>query len=85
MRLVELQNPDIRLTCPEDMPECGELTAMIARDEHERPYVVSFWKPTREEVIALVRGGGIALSIAGSKHPPVALGVLDREGRLIDG
>lgn len=85
MKSVELQNPDIRLTGPEDMPECGELTAMIARNEHGRQYFVSFWKPTREEITALVRGGSFTLTIAGPEHPPVALGVLDREGRLIDG
>lgn len=41
------------------------------------------WPKTNTRLIA--KGGSFTLTIAGPEHPPVALGVLDREGRLIDG
>ena len=85
MKPVELENPDIVLRGPEDMPECGELTAVIERDEHGRQYFVSLWTPTIEEIRALAKGGRVALSIAGAGHPPVALGVMDKRGNLVDG
>ncbi len=37
------------------------------------PAVVSFWKPTKEEIDALKDGQPVALWVAGSSMPPVAL------------
>ena len=85
MKPVELENPDIRLAGPEDVPECGELTAVIDRDGHGRKCFVSLWTPTIEEIRALAKGGCVALSIAGAWHPPVALGVMDKRGNVVDG
>ncbi|MFE1574221.1 hypothetical protein ACFIQG_20815 [Comamonas odontotermitis] len=35
--------------------------------------MVSFWKPTQEEIDALKDGQPVALWVAGSSMPPVAL------------
>lgn len=37
--------------------------------------VVSYWKPTTEELALLVGGGSIALSVLGVTMPPVMLAV----------
>ena len=84
MKPVELENPDIVLRGPADMPECGELTATIELDERERPYFVSLWVPTIKEIMALLAGGAVALSVVGRSHPPVAIGVMDISGNPVD-
>lgn len=40
-----------------------------------RPVMVSFWRPTGDELAALNRGGTVALWVYGEGHPPVAVGV----------
>lgn len=37
--------------------------------------IVSFWKPTPEELAALNAGGFVALHVMGRNMPPVAIGV----------
>lgn len=39
------------------------------------PAIVSFWKPTPEELEALNKGAAVFLSIVGNSMPPVAIGV----------
>ncbi|WP_194720810.1 hypothetical protein [Noviherbaspirillum malthae] len=39
------------------------------------PAVLSFWKPTAEELAALNAGGSVVLWVAGQTMPPVALTV----------
>lgn len=40
------------------------------------PAVMSFWRPTPEEIAAIQAGALIALSVIGSTMPPVALMVI---------
>jgi hypothetical protein len=48
----------------------------ITRTEWDgMPAVVSFWKPTAEELAQLAAGGSVALWIVGQTMPPVALAV----------
>lgn len=35
--------------------------------------MVSFWKPTEEEIEALKAGAMVALSVVGTVHPPVGM------------
>ncbi len=35
--------------------------------------VVSYWRPTAEELAVLVAGGSVALMVVGTTMPPVAL------------
>jgi hypothetical protein len=55
---------------PENMTEeeCRDLP-IFRSDE----YVWSFWEPSLEELIALNRGGTIALAIQGTTHPPLSV------------
>lgn len=53
---------------------CGALP--ITRTECQGvPAVVSFWRPTSEELAALNAGGSVALWVMGHTMPPVSLGV----------
>ena len=83
MKPVELANPDVMLLPPPDMPECGTLTA-VKFDEGGQQGFVSVWRPSNAELRALVQGGTITLAVIGGSHPPVALGVQDTEGNLVE-
>jgi hypothetical protein len=51
---------------------CGALP--ITRTEIDgMPAVVSYWKPTAEELAALAAGGSVALWVIGTTMPPVSL------------
>jgi hypothetical protein len=41
-----------------------------------QPAIVSYWKPTPEELAQLAEGAWVALWVAGNTHPPVALEVV---------
>ncbi|WP_373379901.1 hypothetical protein [Cupriavidus nantongensis] len=45
------------------------------RDVAGQPAVVSYWKPTAEELAALNAGASVALWVIGQSMPPVALEV----------
>ena len=83
MKPVELENPDIVLRGPADMPGCGDLTAIMV-SENGYPGFVSLWKPSQAELAALMKGGAVTLSVVGMSHPPVALGVMDISGNPVD-
>ena len=83
MKPVELENPDVVLRGPADMPECCDLTAIMV-SENGYPGFVSLWKPSQSELAALMKGGTVAIHIVGMSHPPVALGVMDISGNPVD-
>lgn len=84
MKPVKLENPDIVLRGPEDMPECGNLTA-VKVNENGYPGFVSLWKPSQAELAALMKGGAVSIHIVGRSHPPVAPGVIDINGNPVYG
>jgi hypothetical protein len=49
----------------------------ISREGNE---VWSFWRPSQEELAAIITGGAIALRVAGQTHPPLSLHVMTPEG-----
>ena len=49
---------------------CGDLQIVDING-----FMVSAWRPTREELVALTKGKPVLLAIAGSVHPVVSLGV----------
>ncbi len=42
------------------------------------PCMVTEWRPTPEEIAALVAGGTVFLRLLGRAHPPVMLGVWEK-------
>lgn len=59
------------LRAPEGDTECEDLH--IRREDG---HVWSFWTPNKEELAAIVKGGTIALAVAGQTHPPLSLRVM---------
>lgn len=45
--------------------------------EHDCDLVRSFWRPSDEELLKLVRGGFVMLEVLGATHPPVRLGTYE--------
>lgn len=41
--------------------------------------MISVWKPTEEELMILMHGGYIMLTVVGIHHPPVVIDVLRNE------
>lgn len=61
---------------------CGALS-ITRTDWGGVPAVVSFWKPTPEEIEAIRSGQPVMLWVAGSSMPPVALMVEARADRPV--
>jgi hypothetical protein len=57
---------------PHDMPNCDDLETLIVED-----VLISFWKPTEEELKLLNNGSSIELSVFGGGMPPVQVSVTD--------
>lgn len=53
---------------------CGALP-ITRTDVDGRPAIVSFWKPTAEELAMLNAGGSVALWVLGHTMPPVSMEV----------
>jgi hypothetical protein len=54
--------------------ECHALP-ITRSDANGCPVMVSFWRPSADELADLAAGGAVALWIYGSAHPPVSLQV----------
>lgn len=49
--------------------------AIVDQTVEGQPVMVSFWRPTAEEIAQLAAGGTVSLWIYGNRHPVVAMGV----------
>lgn len=69
------------LRAPAGDSNCQDLPIMREQDT-----VWSFWKPTAEELAAIVKGGEIALCVHGQTHPPLLVGAVttDYKGTTTD-
>lgn len=63
------------LKAPKGDTECGDLH--ISRMDNA---VMSFWKPSPEELANLVVGGSVGLLVESETHPPVSIVTMTREG-----
>lgn len=53
--------------------QCSDLNVWRGNDTEGNPQIISYWKPSKEDLDALNNGGGIYLNICGSGMPPVSL------------
>lgn len=82
MDIVRLKNPTRILGAPQNWDHeksgpCGALPIIDQPDASGLNFMVSFWRPTAEEIEALQRGATIQLHIEGFIHPVVAMAVSD--------
>lgn len=58
----------------QDQLPCGALPITRLQVDGQ-PCMVSFWRPTADELAALQAGALVSLWVYGSGHPPVSVGV----------
>lgn len=58
---------------------CGCLHARFVRDPDLGPEWGSVWRPTPEELVGLMNGGVVMLTVCGLEHPPVSISVVGAE------
>ena len=54
--------------------ECGALP-VTQTEVDGKPAMVSFWRPSGDEIAQIQKGGLIAIWIISDSHPPVSIGV----------
>jgi len=59
---------------PKGDTDCRPLPILRMTDTGGLPVVVSFWKPTPEELAQLNAGGVVALHVWGRTHAPLYVG-----------
>jgi hypothetical protein len=78
MDFVSHPSNNLLLGAPSDWDQsktsCGALPA-TRMEVDGNPVIVSFWKPTADELQQLQAGGTVALWVYGTSHPVVAVGV----------
>jgi hypothetical protein len=60
----------------EAMGVCDDLAITDTQTPHGLPQILSFWRPTTEELQLLQSGGAIVMSIIAVSIPPVSLAVV---------
>lgn len=63
----------------ESQGECVELPIV----DHPEGWMVSEWRPTQEELRALIEGGSIRLWVQGSAHPAVFIEAIEQTGAQV--
>lgn len=65
------------LGAPPGVPidECNALPVTRIQYSDGTPAVASFWKPTPAELALLAQGHAVRLTVLGTTHPPLMLGV----------
>lgn len=77
MSPVEFEGQSLLLGPPPGTPrgECGALPVLIEEGGTFGRTYCSYWKPSAEELAALVAGGHVRLRVRGNGHPPVSVDV----------
>lgn len=65
------------LAPPRGDGDCRPLPILRMQDTDGSPVVISFWKPTPEELQLLQAGAVVGLHIWGSTHAPLYVGVTE--------
>jgi hypothetical protein len=58
---------------PQSMPECMDLKVWKGNQQDGTPVIISKWKPSKEDLEELNKGGDVYLYIIGNGMPPVSL------------
>lgn len=74
-------NDVLRPPAGASVDECRALPITRVVYGETTPAVISYWKPSAEQLRLLNTGAPVWLSVLGMTHPPMAIGV-DGDGRL---
>lgn len=86
MDVVQIKDASRRIGAPIDWDpsihgHCGVLPVIDDRINGIN-FMVSFWRPTKEEIEALQNGAVLQLHVAGAVHPVVAMAVSEAPEEL---
>jgi hypothetical protein len=75
MLTVDFPGTNIDLIKPEQMTdeECSAARAFVGIDDAGYPFILTAWKPNKEDLDALNAGRPLMLKIIGQQTPPVAM------------
>lgn len=76
MNHVKHPQTNFTFTAPPDMENCDDL-CVVRGEMQGTPVILSYWKPTEQELIELVAGGHVRLGIVGNAMPPVMVSVVN--------
>lgn len=62
--------------------ECGSLPTVRTQDKEGNVCYTSAWKPTTDEMMALMRGDAVYVSVFSGLHPPLMLSTGPIKGTL---
>lgn len=71
----KFEGSNFTFTKPQGMTdeECMDLPVFKGKDSDGNPIIISYWKPSYEDLQAPNAGGGIYLNICANGMPPVSL------------
>lgn len=72
MKPVSFPLANLNLQPPQGMADCEPLPVCASNGT-----MTSVWEPTDEERAAIAAGASVALTVWGTAHPPVGLGVTE--------
>lgn len=75
MRVHQHRSNNMILKSPDGMVNCDTVPATLVFDSPTETRVLTFWRPTQEELDALNKGHSVCMHVFGRAHPPVALTV----------
>lgn len=53
--------------------DCSSISACVATVGNGDKVIVTFWKPSYEDIQAIMAGGGIYMTVFGNGLPPISL------------
>lgn len=80
MEIVKIEGATRVLGAPADWDESQGICMGLPIVDHPEGWMISEWRPTHEEMRALIEGGSIRLWVQGSSHPAVSIEAIERSG-----
>lgn len=74
MRVHQHKTNNMILKAPDGMVDCDTVPATLVIDETDSR-ILTFWRPSEEELKQLNENGSICLHVFGRMYPPVAITV----------
>lgn len=63
-----------------DDSECLPISAYIGKDDKGMPFINTVWKPSKEDIDAILAGRPIFVCVLGTALPPMSLFTCDQDG-----
>ena len=84
MKGTDFEGSTFNLVKPEDMTEeqCYSMPATSGTTSDGYPYILVAFKPSPEDIKAMLDGGSVFMRVLGQQFAPVSLFTIDTEGNV---